>query len=507
MRLLPLLLAFAACTGKVEQSNFGGLEGDACDLEDGCRTGLACSHDGICTEEGTPGTFAEGEDCLLTDECGYALVCDGAGHCAQPGAEGTGAEGEACADDSDCQMGFACGDDGACEDLGIPYWEGVSCAEEDGPFRAHFDVPDLPARQGIEFYRLPFPNDARLVDGHPDLSGHPSPGEISPSIDAWLAAMEDIEAWPLNPVVILRTSGRLDPDSVRAFSDSDTLFFASIDPDDPDHGYRGSFLYEATTARNRYACGNQIRVTTWPGRPLSPDTTYAVWVSREIQDAEGATPAISPDFQVILGDERPGGDGDFRLVPAWDAYQPFRDFLDAEGIDRDSVASAAVFTTGDPARRFWNVGFAVEDAERELTPLELTLCDGEAVSPCDDGGERACGAPQAGFHELHGRITVPVFQEGTPPYDDGLGAWSWSSANTPFLQGGAEVCFALTVPEGEPPSGGWPLVLASHEWGGDFRDPVQMGLSAALAGVSEPAGGVAVFSLELPMHGARGDGA
>ncbi|MCB9796956.1 MAG: hypothetical protein H6741_30095 [Alphaproteobacteria bacterium] len=506
--LLLSLIALAACTGKVEQSNFGGLAGDACDEEETCRTGLACDHEGVCAEEGTAGTFAQGEDCLLTDECGWGLVCDGAGHCAQPGDAGTGDVDAACESDADCQMGFACNDDGACEDLEIPYWEGVQCAADDGPFRVYFEVPDLPASPGVEFYRLPFPNDARLVDGHPDLSGHPSPGDVSPAIDAWLAAMEEIDAYPVNPVVILRTSGRLDPSSVRAFQDDDTLFMAAVSPSSEDYGYRSSFVYEATTARNRYACGNQIRVSSWPGRPLEPDTTYAVWVSRDIRSGSAETPEVDADFAVMMGDARPGDDGDYRLVPAWDAYAPFRQFLDDNGVDRDSVAGAAVFTTGNPARRFWNVGFAVSEAERDPTPLELTLCDGEAISPCDDGGARACGAPQAGFHELHGRITVPVFQEGSAPYAPGDGGWAWNTANTPFLQTGAEVCFALTVPEGAPPAGGWPVTLAAHAWGGDFRDPIELGLAGALAAAPTPDGGtvgVATLTLELPGHGERGE--
>ncbi|NIS36285.1 MAG: hypothetical protein GWO04_42965, partial [Actinobacteria bacterium] len=54
----------------------------------------------------------------------------------------------------------------------------------------------------------------------------------------------------------------------------------------------------------------------------------------------------------------------------------------------------------------------------EPTITDLTLCDGTATSPCDDGTmQRSCGSVDPDFHEIHGRIELPIFQQGTPPYE------------------------------------------------------------------------------------------
>ncbi|MCB9765778.1 MAG: hypothetical protein H6739_38745 [Alphaproteobacteria bacterium] len=506
VRTTLLLLPLLSCTSKIDEANFKAREGEPCEEIDGCRTGLVCAHDGICQQEGTPGAFLEDDDCLLTDECALGLVCDADGACASPGDAGTGGEGETCEDNGDCQMGFAC-QDGVCVDLAIPYWAGETCLPEtDGDFKVWFEVPEQPPIASDVFYRLPFPNDGRLVDGHPDLSGHPSPGALSPSVDLWLAAAEQAEGYPLNPVVILRTNHRLEPSSVSAFGDRpDTLFFADITPSSDNYGPRSSFVYLATTARDRYACGNQVTVSTWPGVPLDPDTTYAVWLSTGITSAQGESPVPSDDFLAVLSRSRPGDDGDYRLVPTWDAYEPFRDYLDAQGIDAATIAGAAVFTTGDPAGAMRSVGYAVGQANVDPTPRALTLCGDGAASPCADIA--ACGAAEPGFAELHALLDMPSFQGGDTPFATEGGGWVWSLDNTPAYRGREEACLAMSVPEGEPPAAGWPVVLYVPGQGEDFRAFVSQGFAAAMAQAPHPDGGTlgaVVISADLPTHGHRG---
>ena len=68
---------------------------------------------------------------------------------------------------------------------------GEKCEEETGAPISHFRVPRGSGDK--DFYRLPFPNDIRMKGGHPDLSGHPSPGSellgFDP-VDRYLRAIE-----------------------------------------------------------------------------------------------------------------------------------------------------------------------------------------------------------------------------------------------------------------------------------------------------------------------------
>lgn len=506
-----LVLAILGCNDSIEYKN-EALLGDACDpVERPCRSDFICGHDAVCVEPGDPGSALADDDCLHNGDCAYGLVCAQDWHCAEPGDVGTLGAGESCTSDEDCQIGFWCGDSGTCEDLEIPYWEGVSCARapQNQQFRFYFDVPELPAPEETEFYRLPFPNDARVVDGVIDLSAHPQPGEISPAVQRWIDAFSASGGFPLNPTVLFRASHRLNIASIHAFTDEpDTLFFADIDPDSDDYGPRSSFLYKATTARGHYICYDHVGVTVYPGVPLNPNTTYAVWISTDATDSTGRRAAQSDDLIAVLSDTRPGGDGEYRLVPAWDAYAPLRAYLDEHGIARSSVAVAAVFTTGDPAARMVNTNYALTEVEAPTAPSDLASCDAGDTSPCDDGALRGCAGPQEGFDEIHGHIPLPSFQEGSAPYASEGGGWSWDLSNTPRVRNTPEACFALAVPEGEPPPGGWPVAIVVPGQGETMREAINRGLAGRLANAPTPDGGtvgVAVLSVELPVHGDRGN--
>src|SRR5262249_33210684 len=153
---------------------------------------------------------------------------------------------------------------------------------------------------------------------------------------------------------------------------------------------------------------------------------------------------------------------------AWDAYAPFRAYLASEGIDESTIAGAAVFTAGNALARARTLALAALAAPAPKLS-DLTLCDTGVVSPCQDAsGRGACGAADPNFFEIHGRFTVPIFQQGTEPYirpADG-GAIS----NPPVVQRIEAVCFALTIPKNAAmPVGGWPLVVLAHGTGGSFR--------------------------------------
>jgi hypothetical protein len=134
------------------------------------------------------------------------------------------------------------------------------------------------------------------------------------------------------------------------------------------------------------------------------------------------------------------------------------------------------------------------DAAVESSPLpqlsQLTYCDGATTSPCEITGDtvRVCGDSSGSFYEIHGRVTIPNFQEGTLPYEfpqDG-GDIVYDTSGVPQQQGTMNVCFALTIPKSAMPAGGWPLVVHAHGTGGSFKDAVDSGMAESLASASVP---------------------
>jgi hypothetical protein len=488
-------------------SNLGGV-GDACQDALRCRPPLACSEDdGTCQPTGM---VAEGDACLLTADCAEGLLCAPTeGVCARAGQT---AEGAACGDTSECVAGLICtpngftgmcvpageGDIGASCDtaadclaglgcnppaddpagerfcaagvLGLPpVFSGPDCVVDDeGAFRSYFEVP-----QGEvgEFYRLPYPNDIRLRDGHPDLSGHPTPGPGLVGFDIVQTYIDAIESsqrnFGPNQAVYFRFSSSLDFESINLQGDDRNLYIIDITQESPRYNRRTSLNWQGSTARGAYICQNWIAVRSAWGDPLRPNSTYAVVLLDSIQNEEGENLARDSDFEAMLVNPDPGG----VLSEAWAAYAPLRHWLSREQIDASPIASVAVFTTGDP----WSVTRELPAAATADSPTvgDWTLCDDQIASPCDDGLQdaehvRGCFTASASFDELHTKISLPIFQQGDAPYLNAGGAIATENG-VPSLQGREDVCMSVTVPKTSAPPNGWPVVIYAHGTGGNFR--------------------------------------
>ncbi|MEM1418093.1 MAG: hypothetical protein AAGH15_24570, partial [Myxococcota bacterium] len=211
------------------------------------------------------------------------------------------------------------------------------------------------------------------------------------------------------------------------------------------------------------------------------------------------------DFEATLASEAPGDDS---LVPAWEAAAPLRAYLATPDavVNESQVLVATVFTT--QSERDHGL---LRDAVRAAgvpTVTDLVLCDDGVTSPCDDGTEqRACAAPAGAYQEIHGRISLPIFQQGTAPYFDIAdgGGITYGTDGVPAVARTEEVCFALTVPDGDAPGRGWPLIVAAHGTGGSFRTAARNGLASAAASAMVDGSMLraATLAIDLPQHGAR----
>ncbi len=476
-----MLLGLLACDQGIQSGKFKPGEGDACEGE--CLDGLTCGHDGLCQTTGEPGTAVDGADCSASADCAWGLECSSDNVCVDEAAGGTGGDGATCDDDDDCQAGFAC-DDGACVDLEVPYWAGGACpadAADADEFRVLFQVPDLPTTDELDFFSMPFPNDLRLdAEGHRVLDGFPDPGEAAPGVGRLLSFLEQETYWGLDPVVYFRFNKPHDLDSIRVLTTDATVHFADITDPDED-GDLSAFQYFTRQSRDRYICQNWLAITTFPGEPLLPNRTYAVWVTKGVTSG-GDEIFRDDDFPMLMQDDRPDDLTDAR---AFDTFGPFREYVDAQGLTRGDIVAATVFTTGDPAR---DLRYAREVVEAETTEVSVAEVGSCGASPCG----RACvGA--SGLAEHHALVNVPDFA--------GDGVVQYNSTFRPEVRATASVCAVYTIPDGEAPEAGWPVAVWIGDLGGDAQDAVQNGVAEALA-----AEGVATLSIDLPHHGDRTTG-
>jgi hypothetical protein len=534
IRLAPLfVLAIAAC----ERDNPGlgsASEGDSCAQASDCGGGLVCARGGTCEQPGAPGTVPAGATCEGDDACAAGLYCNRLGLCepgvqraeggvctgdegcldglvcgrdrtCQPaGGEGARAEGDACDVDDQCGYNLVCGPAGLCAPLAA--WAGVECddAADGGPPRILFEIPGARAASegGPDWLRLPFPNDVLQTGGVVDLGRFPgadvadAPGEL---LRAYRAAVrEETRGFGLNNAALFRFSETIDFETL-VFGENDATFvFVDVTPGSENKGRRPRSRFFAATDRGRYICRNWLGIRPTEGSPLEPDSTYAVIFLRGITNEDGVALEPDADFAEMLADRRPVGAA---LEVAWDRYAPLRAWLAEEGIPTDDVVGGTVFTTGSPHAPVRAVREAIHGAEPAEVRDGVRCIDG-ATSPCEGEAPRTCGPENDVFTEYHARLALPEILRGVPPYSEGGGDVVWGSSGRPIIQRRIGACMAVTVPRGDTPAGGWPVVIYAHDDGGSFREFVANGLAGRLAKA-----GFAVVGIDRPFAGDRiGDG-
>ncbi len=483
-------------------------EASACLISDECADDAVCGWAGLCTPRRLPDTP---EGCSANAECPSHQVCvltgGTAGTCRPVGPQPSDVD-QGCTTLTDCAAGLVCSPTrGTCQPgsllLNPDVFPGVACPDETAlPFGAR---AALPAR-APDFYAHPFPSDARLKLGQPDLTDHPVPGDALLGVDPLDRVLRLIEAdargWALMPGIFFRFTRPLDEGSL----DARSVLLVNLTTGAA-HPVTARFVAD----RNKYICANHLYVHPRWGDPLEPSTPYAAIVRDSVRSADGEPPAQLDALPTLLDPARPS---DADAVPAWEAFRPLRAWLDRTGdLAPADIAAATVFTTGDPTRAVALAKAAVEAAPAPALAHAPVVCAAGVSSPCatpatqrtpgqDD--PRDCPAtPPTGYTEVHLRVNVPVLQEGERPYTEGGGALV-AGGSALRVHGTESLCVAISVPDGEAPEGGWPIVLYGHGTGGNLRTGITR-LAGALAdlevdGAPAP---VALMGFDQPMHGPR----
>lgn len=483
------------------------LAGAPCTISGECKNGLQCAATAAGSQCQAAGGAVEGEACTADLDCISGLRCTIEGFNTICSPEGTGDVGAACTTSAGCYAGLACAS-GSCApalpgapSFGLPTWRGVSC---DPPGTAApvalFELPGAQGSAGGDFFRSPFPSDARKKAGKLDLAGFPTPGtELLgwDPVQRYVDAVSGSEsAWGAYPTVIFRFSAPVDFDSFR--SPNTTVNWIDVTPGAPEYGSNAGLYWFASEGRSKYVCEHWFGVRRPRGAPLLPGHTYAIWLTTEARDKVGQPVKASPQLVALMGDAPPA---DPALADPHTAFAPFRAYLADQGMPASSVLNAAVVTVGDHRAPMRELAAAVEAAPAP-TSAGWVRCGGGAASPCPDAsGDRACGAGDPAFDEYHALVSLPIFQQGEAPYLEAPAGKLQTSA--PVRS--EDVCMALTVPKGTMPTAGWPVVVFAHGTGGSFRSHVGDTVAGALANAAAPGGSVqfAVLGIDQVQHGPR----
>jgi predicted esterase len=479
--------------------------GSTCILSDECLPGNYCAM-GTCQ---VSGKVAEGGACTREGDCASGLTCNLAGLSGTCGKPGLGDLGAACMQTSGCRAGLICAN-GSCQTMATMPPPAMGACFDDEPLpvaKVHFHVPRA-ADTSEDFYRLPFPNDIRLKNGKVSLTGHP---KVGPNllgvdlVDRYLRAIEaEATGFSTNPLVFFRFSRNPNFESLKV---AGAVGWVNITPSSPQYGQVGQPGWYSSTGREKYICPRWIAVRHNFGSPLRPGETYAFFLKTSVTDDKGAGMQADDDFKAMLAASQPM---EAELSAAWTAYAPLRAWIADKKFDGNTLAAAAVFTTEKVEEPLARMRAAVRAAAAPVVK-GLIKC-GEAKSPCDDGKTgpehlRGCFAASAAFDEYQGTVSLPVFQKGTPPYDqpsDGGGVEF--EGGMAKIQRTEDVCFSLTVPKGAAPEAGWPVVVYSHGTGGSYQSFVEQGLAAEFA-TGEVGGGAAVpmamLGYDGALHGSR----
>ena len=320
---------------------------------------------------------------------------------------------------------------------------------------------DLSANLAIQssFYDLPYPSDLRLnAKGGPDLTGFPFPGTYE-VFDGIRKVAMDQQGFPVIPVAYFKVSAdlpALDADQVIPADKTSPILLIDVDEASSERGKL--FPVVATTPpKDNYVRVTLLATAPRPGIVLHPKRKYAFVVLKSLKDGAGKELGVPTALSDLEAGKTPEGDKGARAKAL---YASLWSTLPMAGVDVKNVAGATIFTTGD-------VVAELADLSMKLAAKYTVTIDNLAVDPDD-------GAAHDGYCELVGKVTYPQFQKGKPAFDsDGL--FDYTDGGLPAKQRDEDAPVTITIPKGEMPKGGFPLVMFFHGSGGTSTAIVDRG--------------------------------
>ncbi len=299
------------------------------------------------------------------------------------------------------------------------------------------------------FFDFPYPSDLRLsAEGTPIASAFPNPlGKTL--VNSVVSRAGDRKGFPVLPTGYFRFGaavGKRSPNDTIAADASSPVLLVDVDDSSPDNGKLIPTVV-STLSTDDYVPEHVLGVAPRPGFVLHGKRKYAFVIRKSLNDANGKPLDVPAPFAELAAGRAPSG---ARGEQAKALYAPLWTALAKLGVPATDVASATVFTTGDVVADFAVLSDAVL-AQYDGAISELTV-------DADDG------ALHPRYCELKGKITLPQFQKGTPPFDK-EGFFEMEGA-LPKKQRDEAIPFTISFPKQAMPKGGYPLVMYFHGSGG-----------------------------------------
>lgn len=324
--------------------------------------------------------------------------------------------------------------------------------------------PGLPPATAVgdfgseEFWATPFPGEHhRLPDGRIDMADFPVRARSAITVILRDASAEQTGFGTTTPVFFPMTAA-IDPSSLPGPTDASSIaapvFLMDVDPDSPDRGTLAPVIGRFLTDAGPYGAPNLLAILPVQGRPLRPDTMYAAVVTSALHQADGSPLETATYVTAIARGEIPTGlSGD-----ALAAFREVHASLLELGLEADDLIAFTAFRTGDPTHAF-DLALTGARANGE----HITLGDFDAPEIYD------------AYCAYHAVATVPVFQEGEPPYATEGGRWILDASGAPILQHEETANVWVTVPRRAMPTDGFPAAVLVRTGSGADRPLMDRG--------------------------------
>ena len=363
------------------------------------------------------------------------------------------------------------------------------CSAEGTGTRAIFELSPGPES---DLYPLPYPSDLRLeADGTVDLHLLPRlEGVVSTYVDVLDA---ELRGAGTQAAVYFRFDGPVDASTLPAdpyasVGADASAFIVDLTEGSPTYGARAPHTSRFTPDGGDFIGPNWLALRPLEGFPLRERTIYAAIVTNAVRAADGGAIGRAPDFERVMasGAER---SGDPAVAKAAGKFAPLARWLETQPGLAPKIVSATVFTT--------------LDATSSMTRLRSVVY----TLPAPTLQDLVHKNDLAGYYSVfEGTFDAPNFQTGAPPYWTTGGNIEWDANGMPGITRTERLRVAMTIPEGEMPPAGWPVVLYAHGTGGDYRSFLY-DKTDLLAKVTDKDGSVvsllAVVSIDQPLHGPR----
>ncbi len=338
-------------------------------------------------------------------------------------------------------------------------------------------------------FDAPFPSeDLRLADGHIDLAKWPNVDNRAITKQARALLARDAKGFAQTAAAYFQLSAPIResglPDVFASTSSASPVLIMNVDNASAHYGSRAPLVAKYMDDGGPFGAPHMLALLPYQGFPLDPGTLYAAVVKRSLLDANGSPLAQSSLVKNI--DSQPS-------VLSEAVRASYKLALTALG-STDDIAAIAVFRTDS---YFATMDRVKEDAlSREAieSPFKLT----------DTFPEYCVYATT---------MTMPDYQDGTPPYSDAGGQWRFDASGKPILQRTAKATVAVTIPRKALPAAGFPTVVFSRTGAGGERPLVDRGARSIAGGEAIAPGtgpalefaraGYAAISVDGPLGGLR----